>query len=459
MNLFHFAYNYLAFALSLIVIPAIWCHEKKDPERKAALTQRLGYDSGRQGPEMLGRPRIWIHAVSVGEVKVAEAIVNALNISCINASILLTTTTMTGQRYACRRFAGRATVRYAPVDLLGPTRRFLCAHRPNLLVCMETEIWPNWIVKAHGLGIKTVFINGRISDRSIRSYMKIRWLIKPVLEKVAAFSMISKADARRIMSLGAPAHRVQINGNAKMDAPDLDLDDAEIQYLKRLYAVGENTPVFVAGSVRGAEADILMDVYDRLAMQVPGLVFILAPRHIDKSSRIADIARARGIQWHYRTQLKETGASRSAPVVILDTIGELRNVYSIASVVFCGASLVPLGGQNVLEAAVWAKPVLYGPSMEDFEQARSLLETAGGGICVKDGTELADRAIHLLLHPDEARRLGRLAKRAVLSNQGASRRHAQVIAGLLPNIDPMSPDKSVLLKRRRPKTTNRRDKI
>ena len=436
MNPYHFTYNFLAFGISLIVLPAIWCHERKNPERKAALTQRLGYDLPSLGPVMPGRPRVWIHAVSVGEVKAAEAIVDALNITGNNASILLTTTTMTGQRDARRRFAGRATVRYAPVDLWGPTRRFLCAHRPDLLVCMETEIWPNWIANAHGAGIKTVFINGRISDRSIRSYMKIRRLMKPALEKVDAFSMISETDARRIIALGAPAHRVQINGNVKMDAPDLDRDDAGIQPLRRLYAVNENTPVFIAGSIRGAEVDILMAVYDRLAMHIPGLVFILAPRHLNRSSQIADIASAKGIEWQYRTQLGETGAARSAPVVILDTIGELREVYRIASVVFCGASLVPLGGQNVLEAAVWAKPVLFGPSMGDFEEARTLLETSGGGICVKDGTELADRAVHLLMHPDEARRLGRLAKKAVLSNQGAARRHARVVAGLMPSIEP-----------------------
>ena len=379
-----------------------------------------------------------MHAVSVGEVKAAEAIVNALNMNGRNASILLTTTTVTGQRDACRRFAGRATVRYAPVDLWGPTRRFLSAHRPDLLVCMETEIWPNWIANAHGTGVKTVFVNGRISERSIRSYMRLRRLINPVLAKVDAFSMISEADARRIISLGAPAHRVQINGNAKMDAPDLNLDGAEIQTLRRLYAVNENTPVFIAGSVRGAEADILMTVYERLVLQIPELVFIIAPRHLNRSSRIAEIARAKGIDWQYRTQLGETGAARSAPVVILDTIGELRDVYGIASVVFCGASLVPLGGQNVLEAAAWAKPVLFGPSMEDFEEARTLLETSGGGFCVKDGMELADRVADLLEHPDEARRLGRLAKKAVLSNQGAARRHARVVAEVLSTIESRS---------------------
>jgi 3-deoxy-D-manno-octulosonic-acid transferase len=368
-------------------------------------------------------------------VKAAEAIVNALDTACMKASILLTTTTVTGQRYARRQFDGRATVRYAPVDLWGPTRRFSMRlparsaglHGDGNLAQLDRQSpWGR---------DKNVFINGRISDRSIGSYMKIRWLIKPILQKVDAFSMISEADARRIISLGAPAHRVQVNGNAKMDAPDLNRDEAMIDDLKRLYAVDEQTPVFIAGSVRGAEADMLMAVYERLATQIPSLVFILAPRHINKSSRIAGIASKNGIEWQYRTGLGKSGTGRSAPMVILDTIGELRDVYSIASVVFCGASLVPLGGQNVLEAAVWSKPVLFGPFMEDFEEARALLEAYGGGIGVKDEMELADRALYLLKHPAKARRLGRLAKRAVLSHRGAARRHARVVTALLPNIE------------------------
>jgi 3-deoxy-D-manno-octulosonic-acid transferase len=368
----------------------------------------------------------------VGEVKAAEAIIHALDTSRPDVSILLTTTTRTGQRYARQLLASRASVRYAPLDLWGATGRFLSAYRPDLLVCMETEIWPNWIARAHRDGIKTVFLNGRISARSIRSYTIIRPLIRPVLEKVAAFSMISEADARRIMRLGAPAHRVQVNGNVKMDARDLNPKAVVIEDLKRLYALDDHTPVFIAGSVRGAEADILMDVYVRLAAQVPDLVFIIAPRHIERSARIAALARQKKIDFQFRTELGKTPAGRRAPVVILDTIGELRYVYALGSVVFCGASLVPLGGQNVLEAAVWAKPVLFGPSMEDFEEARNLLEAFGGGICVKDPMDLVDRALYLLTHFNEARRLGRLAQRAVFSNRGAARRHARVLNGLLP---------------------------
>jgi 3-deoxy-D-manno-octulosonic-acid transferase len=431
MNIFQFAYNFLVSGLALVALPVAWCHERRDPQRRAVLAQRLGYHPSKPDSTRSGRPRIWIHAVSVGEVKAAEAVLHVMEKASVKASILLTTTTSTGFRYAEGQFADRATVRYAPLDLWGSVGRFLCTHRPDLLVCMETEIWPNWIVRAHAAGIKIVFLNGRISARSIRPYMLIRPLIRTVLEKVETFSMISRADARRIMRLGAPAHRVQINGNVKMDAPDSDPSAAVIGNFKRLFAVEDHTPVFIAGSVRWAEAEMLLTVYARLAGQVPGLVFIIAPRHTQKSSRFAELAREKGIPWQYRTDLEKTGATRVAPLVILDTMGELRDVYNLATVVFCGASLVPLGGQNVLEAAVSAKPVLFGPFMEDFEEARALLEAVGGGICVQDPAALAARAGALLNDPAEARRLGALAKEAVRVNQGAALRHAGVLTRLL----------------------------
>lgn len=434
MNIFQYAYNFLASGLALVAIPAFWCRERNRPGGRAMLAQRLGYHPHHHGRCQPRRPTIWVHAVSVGEVRAAEAIVHALDALRPNVSIVVTTTTATGQRYACKQFAQRATVSYAPLDLWSAVGRFLSAHRPNLLACLETEIWPNWISKSHGAGIKVVFLNGRISARSIRSYTQVRPLIKPILEKVDRFSMISESDARRIVSLGAPAHRVGVNGNVKTDSRLSNPDKAAIGTFKRLLALEPHTPVWIAGSVRGAEAGMVLDVYAQLAAQIPGMLLIVAPRHIERSPAIADLAREKGIQTQFRTELDRPTAGRHAPVVILDTIGELRNLYALASVVFCGASLVPLGGQNVLEAAVWAKPVLFGPSMDDFEEARNLLEGSGGGICVKNGAELADRVLHLLTNPGEADRLGRQARQAVLAHQGAAFRHAQVIHELLPVI-------------------------
>ncbi len=431
MTLFHFVYNYLSSILALMVLPAVWCLEKRDPERRRALAQRLGHTV--QSPDIgrRGHPKVWLHAVSVGEVKAAEAVVEELQTDYPDLSILLTTTTVTGQRYAGRQFSGLAHVQYAPVDLWWVVGRFLSAHRPDMLVCMETEIWPNWISKAHARGMRIVMLNGRISHRSIDSYLRVRLLIRPVLEKVDAFSMISDTDARRIISLGAPADRVLVNGNVKTDAREIGDDASAVKSLQRLYAVDDHTPVFIAGSIRAGETRVLMDVYCRLAAMVPQLVFIVAPRHIDKASRIAERASELGVAWQYRTELASSRSSRRAPVLILDTIGELFQVYGLASVVFCGGSLVPLGGQNILEPALWAKPVLYGPFMEDFLEARTLLEASGGGCCVDNADVLVAQAVRLLQHPEAARQMGRLAKAAVVANQGAARRHARVVARML----------------------------
>ena len=431
MTFFQFAYNALASTLALMGLPPAWCYARRDPERRAMLAQRLGYCPNRPSPSGRRHPTVWIHAVSVGEVKAAQAVVHALTRLHPGVAILLTTTTASGQRHAADLFSTRAIVQYAPVDLWWTTRRFIRAHRPDVLVCMETEIWPNWITIARGTGMKVVFVNGRISARSIRSYLKVRPLIRPLLAGVNAFSMISEPDARRIVRLGAPAERVCINGNVKMDVQHQRLNHATVDRLKERFGVDAQTPVFVAGSVRGAEIEAMLSVYRQLAARIPGLLFIIAPRHIENAARIAALADQNGIVWQCRTRLGDFRGGQHAPLVILDTIGELRHVYGMASVVFCGASLVPLGGQNVVEAAVWAKPVLYGPYMDDFEEARRLLEGCGGGICVPDAAVLADRAAYLLANADEARRLGLLARQAVMANQGAARRHARVIADLL----------------------------
>ncbi len=428
MTYFHFLYNWVASCLALLAFPLVWCHARRDPERQQALRQRLGW--GRD-PIHRRQPVIWIHAVSVGEVKATQAIVRELETLDFRGTIVLTTTTMTGQRFARKQLAGRLDIRYAPVDMWGPTARFVARHRPVVLVCMETEIWPNWIAKAHRSGMKTAFINGRISSRSTRSYRLIRPLIAPLLRKVDVFSMISDGDARRIIDLGAPPERVRVNGNVKMDAAGAAADSQTATSLKQAFAIADDTPVLVAGSIRGGEATIMIDVYERLAARIPDLVCIVAPRHLANAARIAAYARERGVRCQYRTEL-QAGRQRSSSVVILDTIGELRDVYSVASVVFCGGSLVPLGGQNVLEPALWGKPVLFGPSMEDFQEARALLETCGGGRCVEDRDALVANASTLLMDPAKARKMGRAARQAVLARQGAARRHARVIVDLLP---------------------------
>jgi 3-deoxy-D-manno-octulosonic-acid transferase len=306
--------------------------------------------------------------------------------------------------------------------------------KPDLLVCLETELWPNWLMVARHMGIKTAIVNGRISERAIKRYRMIRPLMKAVLGGMDAFSMIQEADARRIREIGAAPEKIRVNGNAKYDlllrqancrTPD------QIRYWRQSFGIKKNEPVFLAGSTRHSEEEIILNAYQKVIRNAPNTLLILAPRHLERTRQIEKIIRARGLDCQLRTDLRNNGASRMAPVIILDTMGELQALYGIATVVFCGGSLAPLGGQNILEPAVWAKPVLYGPYMEDFLDARSLLESTGGGVEVKDGNALAEKVLFFITQPDQARKTGDLARKAVEMNQGAAFKHAEVITRLL----------------------------
>ncbi|MCK4467293.1 MAG: hypothetical protein KAU60_02960, partial [Desulfobacterales bacterium] len=287
------------------------------------------------------------------------------------------------------------------------------------------------LVEAHRLGIKTAIVNGRISIRTIKGYLKIRPLMKATLNLVDAFSMINEADAHRIEMIGAPGERIEINGNAKYDLL-LNQADAKIRTkMENIYNIKGDKPVFVAGSTRRSEEKIILDVYAKIIKSFPETILILAPRHVERVHHIKKLVKEQGFACQLRSDLDKQNCLRTAPIVIVDTIGELLNTYSIASIVFCGGSLAPLGGQNILEAAVWGKPVFYGPSMEDFLDARDLLDKTGGGIQVKDGQELAEKAIYYLANPHKAVAIGKLAAQAVMSHKGAAGKHADVIYRLL----------------------------
>jgi 3-deoxy-D-manno-octulosonic-acid transferase len=314
-------------------------------------------------------------------------------------------------------------------------RKALSTIRPDILVCLETEIWPNWLFEARRMGVRLALVNGRISVRSIKGYLKIRCLIREALSQVESFSMIREEDAQRLMMLGVPREKIVVNGNAKYDLL-LPMADMSIKgNIEKFFNLNGNVPVFVAGSTRGTEHEIVVDVYEKILETFPETLLIIAPRHLERVRHIKDMVIRRGFSCQFKTDIDKPGGIRTASVVIMDTIGDLQSTYSIASVVFCGGSLEPLGGQNILEAAVWGKPVFYGPSMDDFLDAKALLDKTGGGIQVKDGRELAERALYYLTHPGEADTVGRLAKEAVMLNKGAAEKHADVICRLLyPNL-------------------------
>lgn len=436
MNIAYTAYKFLSTSLFLLLFPPFWFYSRITGRYSQSISQRIGLYPDRLVRTISGSPRIWIHAVSVGEVSSAIAIIESLKALMPDCAVILSTTTEYGQAFAKNKLSAHerrpmATCIYAPVDFILSARKALSILKPDVLVCLETEIWPNWLVEAHRLGIKTALVNGRISVRTIKGYLKIRPLMKATLNLVDAFSMINKADAHRIEMIGAPGERIEINGNAKYDLL-LNQTDAKIKAkMASIYNIKGDKPVFVAGSTRRSEEKIILDVYGRIIKSFPETLLILAPRHVERVHYIKKLVKEQGFAYHLRSDLDKQNCLRTAPIVIVDTIGELMNTYSIASIVFCGGSLAPLGGQNMLEAAVWGKPVFYGPSMEDFLDAKDLLDKTGGGIQVKDGQELTEKAIYYLANPHKAIAVGKLAAQAVISHKGAAGKHADVIYRLL----------------------------
>ncbi len=433
MNLAYRIYHLLSQALFLGVYPFMWFYSRFAARYSESIKQRMGDCPPALLQHICGAPRIWFHAVSVGEVQAALAIIDALIPLLPKSAIILSTTTFQGQKFAMRQAqnrpgGSRITCIFAPLDFVSCTKKALTVIRPDILVFIETEIWPNWLFQARHRGIKTVFANGRISDRSIKSYLNVRSLFRDALKGVDAFSMINDKDAQRIRDLGAPPPKIEVNGNAKFDLSNLQTDELLKTEMEDRYNLSGMQPVIVAGSIRGAEPELILDVYEQVIQSIPETILFMAPRHLSRVGQMETLLKARGLAYDLRTGLCDNGKKRRASIVIIDTIGELRNIYSIASIVFCGGSLVPLGGQNIIEPAAWGKPVLYGPSMENFMDAKRLLDRSGGGISVRDSRELTEKAIYLLSHPREALRIGRLAHASVMSSRGAAKKHAAVIA-------------------------------
>jgi 3-deoxy-D-manno-octulosonic-acid transferase len=299
------------------------------------------------------------------------------------------------------------------------------------MVFLETEIWPAWITEAHRRGIPCALIHGRISKRSISRYLTFRPFFRDVLTRLDAFSMITAEDADRIKKMGADPKKVKVNGNAKHDLFAAPTDSAIEARMQKVLGLKPDQPVFVGGSTREGEEEILLKVYKRILRAFPETVLVIAPRHIVRIPAVENLVRQQGLAYQLWSHLVKPGVDRTAPVVIVNTFGDLFKIYSTGTIIFCGASLVPLGGQNPLEPAAWGKMVFYGPSMEDFAEARELLEQERAGVEVTNAEALAEQALYFLNHPEELRERGRRATEAVLKIQGASERHARVISRLM----------------------------
>ena len=431
MNILYGVYTLLTSSLFFSCLPPFWLYTRLSGRYRKNMKERLGYIPSTLLHTISGSPRIWIHAVSLGEIKVADSIIKALRQIMPSCSVIVSTVTEHGRELATETFGDGIPVVYAPVDFIGSVRKALSRVHPDILIFLETEIWPAWITEAHRMGIQVALINGRISVRTIRGYLRFRPFFRKVLRNVDAFSMISTGDSTRIRMMGADPHKIEINGNAKYDLLVSLADPAMVTQMQRILNLKSTSPVFVAGSTRGGEEAMVLDAFEMIVKKYPETILIIAPRHIERTAEISSLLEKRGFRYQLRSEIDGKVAKRTESVVIINTFGELFKLYSIATVVFCGASLVPLGGQNPLEAAVWGKVVLYGPSMEDFLDAKTMLEEVGAGISVSNPEMLAEKVIWFFRHPETLKSYGDLAREAIIGNQNAADKHAQVIVDLI----------------------------
>lgn len=375
--------------------------------------ERFGYGALPPAPG----PRAWLHAVSVGETIAAVPLVDGLRRLYPELSLVVSTVTGTGARVVGERYAGIATHRYFPLDFPAAVRRTVRAIDPAFFVCMETELWPNVLRELGRRDVPTMIANGRLSDRSFERYRLLGPLMRRVLADVRVFGMRSDEDARRMIALGAAPERVVVTGNLKNDAAADPPGAADLW--RRLLGLRHGQRVWIAGSTHKGEEDAVLAAHAAGQSVRPDLVLVLAPRHPERVEEVLALVLARGWRAVRRSTLPAAARSARPPVIVLDTVGELAQIYTIADAVFVGGSLVPRGGHNVLEPALRRKPVLVGPHTDNFREAAALLVDAGAAAVVTDAASLSAELKALLSDPVIAAKRGEAGAEAVAARHGA----------------------------------------
>ncbi len=388
-----------------------------------------------EGAPPAGSPRLWLHGVSVGEILAATPLVQELKALLPRAGLIITTGTETGQAVARQNFLPLgAYVCYFPLDLPWAVSRYLDHLRPQVFVALESEIWPNFLYQAHRRGVRLAMVNARLSDQSFRRFLKYQRYIIDILKLIDLVAAGSPGDYERLRQLGIPADRLHLTGNLKYDRLFQAQDKPQTEEFREILQGGSEdrkAPVLLAASTHPGEEEAVLAAYEELRAPYPALLLILAPRHPERAPELGRLLTRRALPYQLWTRLKSGSETRRAPVVLVDTIGDLLSLYGAADIAFVGGSLVPHGGQNILEPAAQGRAPLYGPHLHNFRWAQKILEEAGAGILVKDATSLAAAARNLLDHPETRRDLGRRAQAALIPHRGAARRQAQLIAGLL----------------------------
>lgn len=416
--------GYALYALLVLLLPLT----RFGGRYSEKLEQRLGWYPSSLRPESPQRFCIWIHASSVGEVQAALILIEALLHIDQSVRIVLSTTTVQGQKIALGRLSTGIACVLAPLDVPPAVHRACRFFHPDLYIGLETELWPVLLGMLAKLGVPKLLLNGRLSERSCSGYLRFRSFFRPLVAGFRALAVITPADRERFIRLGVPAERVVACGNLKYDMP-ADNGAEKRAALRRRLGVDQQD-VFICGSTHEHEEELLWQVVRRLSADWP-LCWVVAPRHLERIPAILAWFAREGIECVRYSTLPDGG--RNSRVVLVDTMGDLADLYAAGDYLFCGGSLVARGGHNIMEAGRWGRPVYFGPSMRDFKDAAELLKQSGGGFQVADADALCALMREHHAHPEVYRSACQHAAEAAASQRGAVARQIALVRPYLPD--------------------------
>jgi 3-deoxy-D-manno-octulosonic-acid transferase len=423
-------YNALLFSYFLAVFPALCYRRWKYGKPLVGVSQRLGRLPVGVNPQRTAS--IWIHAVSVGEAIASRPLIRALRTAYPAHRLLMSTTTTTGQDVAQQFGSDLDAVFYAPFDFTPVVTRALERIAPELLIVIDTEIWPNLFRACRKRGVRTMLVNGRLSDRSYGRYRLVRFFMRRVFEDVDRVCAQTATWAQRYVDIGADQSSVMVTGSVKFDALDPSMSSVvqpASDDVLSCFRFAKRRPVFIAASTLRGEEELVLRVVGRILEIASDALIIIAPRHPERFDEVRAMAEAAGYRVQARSELR--GQDSDTPIVLLDTIGELACLFQVASVVFVGGSLVPAGGHNLLEPAVFGKAIIVGPHMDNFAEITSHFVAQKAVVQVRDATEFEIESVDLVRDRGRRERLGNAARELVESCRGATKRTMTIAAGLL----------------------------
>jgi len=406
----YFIYDILLFLASLIYLPIYALRGKVHRE----ILTRLGFFKKGYFDTIRGAEVVWIHAVSVGEARAAESLVQLVRQFWPQKRIVLSVVTPTGHAILKKIATDEEIVFYAPLDISWVVKRFLSLIQPRLLIIMETELWPNLIRLSKKQGVCVVVANGRISDRSYRRYQRFGGFFKSILGLVDLLCMQTEESAKRIVDLGALPNKVKMTGNIKFD---ISSNLKEPRALPGLKNALNGSLLWIAGSTHENEEEMVVGIYKSLSKDFPSMRLLIAPRHLERLDKVRRLIRLQGLESAYLSKLTKISANQ---IMLLDTMGDLTALYGICDIAFVGGSLVDKGGHNPIEPALFGKTVIFGNHMENFKEIRDIFMREDAAIEVSSLQALEYELRKLLASASERKILGDHAKGLLEKNKGAA---------------------------------------